>query len=72
MQGFLPPARRAGAAGALRRDAEKVWKCFCQLRVAQEWMAHRASQLECASGMLCQWRVAQLHMARRAPSMFIT
>ncbi|MCI51410.1 hypothetical protein A2U01_0072654, partial [Trifolium medium] len=43
-----------------------VWKLFCQLRVAQEWMTRRVSQLEDASGKLCQSRVAQERMARRA------
>ncbi|MCI24463.1 hypothetical protein A2U01_0045647, partial [Trifolium medium] len=35
-----------GGAGALRAYAEKVGKLFCQSRVAQKWMARRASQLE--------------------------
>ncbi|MCI79673.1 hypothetical protein A2U01_0100944 [Trifolium medium] len=42
----MPPARRAGSGGALRRDAEDVWNFFCHLRVAQERIARHASQLD--------------------------
>ncbi|MCI40129.1 hypothetical protein A2U01_0061361, partial [Trifolium medium] len=43
---FLPSARRAGGDGALRQYTDEIWRLFCHLRVAQEWMARRASQLE--------------------------
>ncbi|MCI93879.1 hypothetical protein A2U01_0115177, partial [Trifolium medium] len=46
----------------------EVWSFLCQLRAAQERMAHRASLLESAPGRLGNLRVAQLHPARRAPS----
>ncbi|MCI40982.1 hypothetical protein A2U01_0062215, partial [Trifolium medium] len=41
---FLPLARRTGAKGALRHDAEQVWRFFCHLRAAQARMACRASK----------------------------
>ncbi|MCI80078.1 hypothetical protein A2U01_0101349, partial [Trifolium medium] len=41
---FLPPARRAGADGALRRDAVDVRRFFCHLRVAQARMVRRTSK----------------------------
>ncbi|MCI47959.1 hypothetical protein A2U01_0069201, partial [Trifolium medium] len=65
---FLPTARCAGDAGALRASAEDRLELLCQLRVAQERMARRASQGEESIRSLCHLRVAQLHMARRAPS----
>ncbi|MCI54574.1 hypothetical protein A2U01_0075824, partial [Trifolium medium] len=65
---FLPTARRACVAGALRALAEDRLDVFCQLRVAQERMARRAGQQEGSIRSLCHLRVAQLHMARRAPS----
>ncbi|MCI84313.1 hypothetical protein A2U01_0105590, partial [Trifolium medium] len=41
---------------------------FCQLRVAQERTARRASQLDHASRRFEQGRVAQIHPARCVPS----
>ncbi|MCI61901.1 hypothetical protein A2U01_0083158, partial [Trifolium medium] len=59
--GFLPFARRVGSDGALRANADEVWEMLCQLRAAQERMAHRASQLEV-------WFRKALPVARRAAS----
>ncbi|MCI36331.1 hypothetical protein A2U01_0057554, partial [Trifolium medium] len=61
MEKFLSSARRAGGHGALRRFAEQAWEFFCQLRVAQEWMVRRASQLE-------RWSREARRVARRAAS----
>ncbi|MCI72587.1 hypothetical protein A2U01_0093850, partial [Trifolium medium] len=64
--GLLPSARRAGGDGALRQSAEKVWDLLCQLRVAQEWMVRRASQLEgCIKKALPMARRTE-QVARRA------
>ncbi|MCI90140.1 hypothetical protein A2U01_0111431, partial [Trifolium medium] len=55
----LPPARRAGAGGALRHGAEQVWKSFSQLRAAQEgWRVAPASAEEVWK-FFCHLRVAQ-------------
>ncbi|MCI85569.1 hypothetical protein A2U01_0106848, partial [Trifolium medium] len=63
MQGFLPPARRAGSDGVLRRDAEDVWRFFCQLCAAQGKDGASRQLVERKVESFCHLRVAQERMA---------